>query len=401
MLIRDTLESAFASLAANRLRTALTALGIVIGVAAVIAVLAIGEGAKANVERRIRSLGSNLLMVRPGSMRAGGIRTGSVDTLTRDDADAVASLPGVTAVSGEAGGSAQIKFRENNMSASVIGVTPAYFTIRSLDIASGLGFADLDDRARRRVAVLGANVARELFGGASPIGERIQIRGTAFQVVGVIEAQGDSGFASPDDLVAIPLGTHQSVLFGQAHLSSMSVQVRNEGETEAVVTRIVELLRLRHRIAIGENDDFEVRSQTEMLQTMGQITGTFTMLLGSVAAVSLLVGGIGIMNIMLVSVRERTREIGVRMAVGARRRDILLQFLVESVVVSVFGGIVGIGLGFATAMLVAKLAEWETVVPAYSVGLALGVSIGVGVLFGVGPARHASRLDPVEALRHE
>lgn len=401
MLVRETLRSAFQSLSSNRLRTALTALGMVIGVSAVISVLAIGEGARASVERRIRSLGSNLLTVRPGTVSASGVRSGAVDTLTRADADAIEDLPGVVMVSGMNNAAAQIKFRENNRSATISGVTPAYFEIRSLEVERGLAFVDSDDRQHRRVAVIGASIARDLFGPASPLGARIQIRGISFQVVGVLREQGDSGMQSPDDIVAIPLGTHQSVLFGQDQLSSISVQIASEDLTDPVTDRINELLRLRHRLGADTDNDFEVRSQREMLATMGQITSTFTMLLGSVAAVSLLVGGIGIMNIMLVSVRERTREIGVRMAVGARRRDILLQFLVEAIVVSVLGGLMGILLGYGAAAGIARLAGWETVVPAYAVGLSLGVSIGIGVLFGVGPARHASRLDPVEALRHE
>jgi len=401
MLVRETLLSAIRSLAANRLRTALTALGMVIGVAAVIAVLAIGEGARVSVEGQIRALGSNLLTVRPGSASAGGIRGGAVETLLRSDAVAIARLPGVLAVSPEASGSAQLAFRESNTSSSVLGVTEAYFSIRSLEIGSGLAFSEADEAQRRRVVVLGANRARELFGESSPIGERIQIKGIAFQVLGVLVAQGDSGWSSPDDLAFVPLSTHQGVLFGKDHLGSISVQVESEGVTEDVATRVGELLRLRHRLGEDEDDDFDIRTQAQMLATMGEITKTFTMLLGSVAAVSLLVGGIGIMNIMLVSVRERTKEIGVRMAVGARRRDVLLQFLVEAVVVSIAGGLVGIALGYGAAGLVANLAGWTTIVPLYGVGLALFVSVAIGVLFGVGPARHAAGLDPVEALRHE
>jgi putative ABC transport system permease protein len=220
-------------------------------------------------------------------------------------------------------------------------------------------------------------------------------------VIGVLAPKGDAGFSSPDDMVLVPLSTHQGVLFGQDHLSSISVQIASEEEAPFVQERIEALLRLRHRLRPDEEDDFHVRSQTEMLETFGAITSTFTVLLGGVAAVSLLVGGIGIMNIMLVSVRERTREIGVRMAVGARRRDILLQFLVESVTVSLFGGLVGIALGYLLAVLIARVGGWATIVPFYAVVLSVGVSVVVGLVFGVGPARRAARLDPVEALRHE
>ncbi len=401
MLIRETMRTAVRSLAQNRMRTTLTALGMVIGVAAVVAVLAVGEGAQASVAGRIRALGTNLLYVRPAFGRSGAVRTGSTESLTRADAAAIARLPEVEAVAPEVNGSAQIRYLENNQTASVYGVTAEYLDVRTLEVASGLGFDAVDDQQRRRVAILGASVARELFGSRQPLGQRIQILGIAFRVVGVLAEKGDAGFVSPDDMVLVPLSTHQGVLFGQDHLSSISVKVRDESMAPALSERITQLLRLRHRLRADQDSDFEVRSQTEMLQTFGAITSTFTVLLGGVAAVSLLVGGIGIMNIMLVSVRERTREIGVRMAVGARRRDILLQFLVEAIVVSLFGGVLGIALGYLTAMLIARLGGWDTIVPLYSVALSVGVSIAIGVLFGVGPARRAARLDPVEALRQE
>ncbi|AKF04903.1 ABC transporter permease [Sandaracinus amylolyticus] len=399
MRLREVARSAMRSLRANGMRTALTALGTIIGVASVIVVLAVGEGASADVSSRIRALGTNLLTIRPGAGGFGPVRSGSVETLTLGDAAAIARVPGVAAVAPEVSGSAQLRHRSENTSAQVIGVTDTYLAIRSLEVATGLSFDALDDRERRRVVILGANVAEELFGSASALGERVQIRGIAFRVIGVLERKGDAGFLSPDDMVLVPLATHQGVLFGQDHLSTISVQIEDEGESDAVQASIEELMRLRHRLRPDQEDDFSVRSQTEMLQTMGAVTGTLTALLGAVALVSLIVGGIGIMNIMLASVRERTREIGVRMAVGARRRDILLQFLAEAVVVSAAGGLVGLALGCAGAAAIARFGGWSTVVPAYGVVLALGVSLAVGVVFGVGPARSAARLDPVEALR--
>ena len=401
MLIRETVRTALRSLAQNRVRTALTALGMVIGVAAVVAVLAIGEGAQSSVEGSIRALGTNLLYVRPARGRSRGVSSGSVETLTRRDAEAIATLPGVSAVAPEVSGSAQVRYLEANQNASVVGVTESYLSVRALEVGTGLGFAEVDDRERRRVAILGANVASELFGREQPLGARIQIMGIAFRVIGVLAPKGSAGYTSPDDMVLVPLSTHQGVLFGQDHLSSISVQLASEGDAEPVQARIEQLMRLRHRLRADQEDDVQVRSQTEMLETFGAITSTFTVLLGGVAAVSLLVGGIGIMNIMLVSVRERTREIGVRMAVGARRRDILLQFLVEAVVVSLFGGLVGLALGYLVAVLIARFGGWETIVPFYAVAMSIGVSVGVGLVFGVGPARRAARLDPVEALRHD
>lgn len=403
MRATETVRTAWRSLLANRMRTSLTALGIVIGVAAVVAVVAIGEGARASVEDRIRALGSNLVVVRPGSRGRGPVRTAaSSESLVPGDASAIAELAGVLAVAPLATGSAQVRYLEQNISASILGITADYFTVRALEVERGLGLSDLDDRQRRRVAVIGTGIEDELFGeGGSALGERIQIRGVAFRVIGVLEEQGSNGFDSTDDQVFVPRETHEGVLFGQSHLSAIYLTVADEGETSQVEARISSLLRLRHRLHVDDEDDFNLFSQTQMLETMSAITGVLTALLAAVAAVSLVVGGIGIMNIMLVSVRERTREIGVRMAVGARRRDILLQFLVESVAVSVFGGILGVLLGFLLAYVIARVGGWDLVVPLYAVVVALGVSFGVGVVFGVGPARSASRLDPVEALRHE
>ena len=396
MMLRETARSALRSLASNRLRTALTALGMVIGVAAVVAVLAIGEGAQASVTNQIRALGANLLYI-----RAGRTPTGIAQTLTVEDARALARLRGVASVAPEANGSGVVSYLGNSQSGTVKGVTADYLEMRALTVRSGLGIRQSDLDQRRRVVVLGANVATELFGGQAAIGARVQIRGMTFRVVGVLAAKGDAGYTSPDDEVYVPLTTHQGSLFGLRTLTGINVRVEDEDDAPRLVRRVTEVLRARHRLQSHQDDDFWVRSQAEMLQTMNQVTGVFTALLGSVAAVSLLVGGIGIMNIMLVSVRERTREIGVRMAVGARRRDILLQFLVEAVVVSIAGGLVGVLLGVVMAIGIAKVGEWPLVIPSYGVALSVLVSITIGLVFGVGPARRASQLDPVEALRHE
>jgi putative ABC transport system permease protein len=401
MLIRETFKSAWRSLASNRLRTVLTMLGMIIGTGAVVAVLGIGEGAKSSVEGRIRSLGANLLMVRPSFVAGGGgVRSGAAQTLTPSDAEALLALDGVSASAPDMSANSQLRYLSKNQNAAVVGVTPAYFDVRALPMASGVSLSDLDEQRRSRVVVIGANVAQDLYAASSPLGTRLQINGTAFRVVGVLAAKG-SGMGSPDDSVFVPLSTHQSALFGRDYLSSISLQLASEEQAPAVVSQVEQLLRLRHRLRSEQPSDFEVRSQAEMLETMGQITGTFTTLLGSIAAVSLIVGGIGIMNIMLVSVRERTREIGVRMAVGARRGDILRQFLVEAVAVSLAGGAVGVGIGYGAALLLARFGEWQTIVPPYAIVLALTVSIVIGIAFGVGPARRAARLDPVEALRFE
>ncbi len=401
MLIWEIMRTAWRALGANRMRTALTTLGMVIGVSAVVTMLSVGEGARASVEGHIRSLGANMLTVRPGAQRRGPVRSGTVDTLTLDDAEAIERLDGVVAVAPESMGSAQVRYLATNMTSNIVGTSPEYLSVRSFEVAEGAPFTDMDVMGRRRVALIGSEVAETLFGNLSPLGERIQIKGVTFRVIGVLASKGDAGFFNPDEQVLVPVTTHQGVLFGGDTLSAISIQVVSEAEMDRVQGDVERLLRLRHRIHDGAEDDFHVRSQTEMLETMGQVTGTFTALLGGVAAVSLLVGGIGIMNIMLVSVRERTREIGIRMAVGARRRDVLLQFLIEAVIVSLAGGFVGLLLGFGGAWLISRFAGWDTVVPPYAVALALATSVSVGVIFGVGPARHAARLDPVEALRHE
>ena len=401
MLMAETIRTAWRALTANRLRAALTTLGMIIGVAAVVTMLAVGEGARAGVETRIRSLGTNLLTVRPGQPKRGPVRSGNVETLTEGDADAIARLDGVARVAPQANGMAQVKYRNANTSCQILGTTEEYLAIHSQGLREGAPFTFLDVEGRRRVAVIGANVAETLFGPLPALGERIQIQGQSFRVVGVLEGKGDAGFESPDDVVYVPVSTHMSALFGADHLDTISVQVADEGQMDATQAGIERLLRVRHRLAPGAADDFHVRSQTEMLETMGAVTDTFTILLAGVAAVSLLVGGIGIMNIMLVSVRERTREVGVRMAVGARRRDILLQFLVESIIVSTAGGLAGLLVGWGGALLIGTFGGWPTVVPAYAVGLALSTSVGIGVVFGVGPANRAASLDPVEALRSE
>jgi putative ABC transport system permease protein len=401
MIAGELCRSAFRSLAGNRLRTFLTMLGIVIGVGSVVAMISLGEGARSRVTSSIQSMGTNLLTVQPGAPQRGPVSGGAVETLIRADADAIAALPGVRAVAPEASQSAQVKFLAANTNVRIIGTTPDYASVRAYEVARGAFLTAADVRGRRRVAVLGADVAAELFNALDPVGERIQIKGQAFTVIGVLIAKGSTGPSNPDEQVVIPISAFQGGLFGGKALSSIGVAVGDNGAMEKVQAEIERLLRARHRIRAGAANDFNVRSQTEMLETMNSITGIMTALLGGIAAVSLIVGGIGIMNIMLVSVRERTREIGIRKAVGARGSDILQQFLFESIVVSAAGGAVGLSLGYGLAMIIARIGGWDTVVPLYAVVLAVATSIGIGVIFGVWPAREAARLAPVDALRYE
>ncbi len=401
MLIWDILRSAIRALVANRLRTCLTMLGVVIGVGAVVAMIALGEGARSSVERSIMSMGTNLIFVRPGTPGGMAVRSGQVQTLMFDDAMAAAEVAGVTAAAPEVSRSAQVKYFEANTNTSVMGSTPDYFPARAFALAEGGLFTEADIAAQRRVAVLGADIATELFGGSNPIGERIQIKGLSFTVIGTLVAKGEAGWSNPDKQIVVPITTAQKVLFGIDYLTGLALQIAAGDATEPIQEDLEQLLRARHRIREGDASDFEIRTQKEMMARMGEVTGTLTALLGGVAAVSLLVGGIGIMNIMLVSVRERTREIGIRKAVGARKRDILLQFLIEATLVSSAGGVLGIGAGYGIAALVSHFGGWETIVPIYAVVLAVVTSLIIGIVFGVWPAREAARLDPVEALRYE
>ncbi len=405
MIFSSLLALGVQALSRNRLRSALTVLGIVIGVAAVIATLAIGQGARAAVQAQIRALGANVLTVLPGTMTAGGVRMGSGSTITLTPDDAIAirrECPALAAAAPAVRTTAQLVAANQNWSTQVQGTTADYPIIRSWPVADGVFISDSDVRGAAKVCVLGQKVAQALFQGADPIGATIRIKNIPFRVVGVMSLKGGTGFGGDqDDVVFIPLTTAQHKLLGITHVNSILVSAVSESQVDAAVTQISELLRQRHKIRPGTDDDFFIFNQKDIATTAESSSKVMTLLLASIAAVSLLVGGIGIMNIMLVSVTERTREIGIRRAIGARRNDILLQFLVEAAFLSLAGGALGVALGIVSAVLVTQIARWPTMIQPSSVLLAFGFASLVGLFFGFYPARRASKLDPIDALRYE
>jgi putative ABC transport system permease protein len=376
-------------------------LGVIIGVGAVIVMLGIGEGAKIKVKTQITSMGSNLLIIRPGVERRGGVHTAAVMTLTPADAVAIAKLPNVKAVAPEAGSNAQVKYLSQNVNTTILGTTEAYLEVNNFTLEKGRFLEADDEIGAKKVAVIGSTPATALFGRSRVVGETIKIKGVNFEVVGLLKVKGQSGMRDPDDQVIVPISTAMRRLFGIKYVRSINVQVATQEAMSTVQDQIEELLRIQHRLADGTPSDFNIRNQAEILQTMTQVSETFTTLLAAVAFVAMLVGGIGIMNIMLVSVTERTREIGIRKAVGARQRHILFQFLVEAVVLSVLGGLGGIAAGLGTAHLVSRGGTWVTAVRPDSVILSFSIAALTGIIFGLFPAYKASRLDPIDALRWE
>ncbi|HET8678816.1 MAG TPA: ABC transporter permease [bacterium] len=403
MNLRASIRIAMRALASNPLRSLLTMLGVIIGVGAVVAMVAIGQGARASVTQQVQALGSNLLTVFAGTAQFGGVARGDqVRTLTLEDADAIRKeVPRVIGISAEFSRNVQVTFRSENTNTQVSGVTPEFQTVRNFHPAEGQFFTDQDLRNRAKVAVVGKTVASRLFTDTNPVGQRIKIRGITFEVIGVMEEKGGTGFFDRDDVVFVPLTTAQRRLFGVTHVRTIYVQVATAEDMTEAQAALTEVLRTHHRLRPSEDNDFTVRSQADILQAFTGVSQTMTVLLGGIAAVSLIVGGIGIMNIMLVSVTERTREIGIRKAVGARRRDILLQFLVESIALSVTGGIIGIGVGILGSKLISHFAGWATLLSAQAIVMAFSFAVAVGVFFGLYPARRAASLDPIEALRHE
>ena len=404
MTTNDLVSQTVSALSANKARSGLTMLGIVIGIASVIAMVAIGNGAQASIQANIESLGSNLLTVRPGAASSGGVRTsrGSAQTLTTDDADAIASsVQNVSGVAAEVTGNEQVTAKGTNTNATIDGTTANYQTIHNVDMAEGDFIADGQISSKAKVALLGPTVRDDLFGtDADAVGETIRINGTEFTVIGVMQTKGGTGFGSTDEEVFIPLSTAQQYISGGKHVSSIGVQAASADATDQVEADITTLLLQRHKISDPAKADFSILNQADILSTASSITGTFTALLAAVAGISLIVGGIGIMNMMLTSVTERTREIGLRKAVGASERDISNQFLLESVALTVLGGGIGVVLGWLIAQL-ATSAGVAAVVSLSSVLLAFGVSAAIGIAFGWYPAKRAARMNPIEALRYE
>ncbi|MEK7397749.1 MAG: ABC transporter permease [Candidatus Poribacteria bacterium] len=404
MRIKESIHIARRSLIGNKMRSSLTMLGVIIGVAAIIAMISIGNGAKADISERIKSLGSNVLQIRPGTQAFGPVRfgAGSVQTLKYEDAQMLKEKSQyISYVSPEVSRQAQVKFGNKNDNIEIIGTTTEYQRVQNIKTTKGSFFTDNDVLFREKVCLVGQTVMTNIFGSVDPIGQRIRINNIEFRVLGVLEKKGSMGPFDQDNRILVPVTTAMKRVFGTDYLRSISVEVRNAKEMDAAKEELTTLLRRQHKIMPNKDSDFNIQDQSAFLETLEKTSQSFTYLLGGIATVSLIVGGIGIMNIMLVSVTERTREIGTRKAIGAKRRDILLQFLVESLVLSLLGGIIGILLGVGGAILISKFAGWKTVISVDAILLAFLFSASIGIFFGIYPARKAARLNPIEALRYE
>lgn len=403
MSILESFANAIRGLLANKLRSILTMLGVIIGVGAIITTTAIGEGAKADITERIQTLGANILAVRPGQDRFRG--RGSADSRKSLTVEDIAMLQergkSFGYVTPELSNRAQVKYLNRNTNTTIVGTSPEYLVTANFTVEKGSFFTAHDIRYRQRVCVLGKTVADDLFSQTEPVGKTVKIRNIGFHVLGVMKEKGASGWRNPDDQVFIPYSTAMKRVFGAEYLSSISIQANDENLLQTAETEVTELLRKQHKIAANKELDFHVRNQAEFMETLEESSQTFTNMILGIAVVSLVVGGIGIMNIMLVSVTERTKEIGLRKAVGAQRTDILFQFLVESTTLALVGGIVGVGVGIIGAEAVPSLWGWRTEVSVVYGVLSFVVSALVGVFFGAYPAWKAAKLHPIDALRHE
>jgi ABC-type antimicrobial peptide transport system permease subunit len=405
MMLTDLTKETILAVTANKTRTGLTMLGIVIGIGSVIAMVAVGQGAQKSIEESIQSIGSNLLMIQPGSIRSAGVSAGrgNAKTLTIADAEAIGSqIAKVKAVSPELSSRYQVTAKGQNTNTQIIGVTAGYASVRSLEIDLGSFIRSKDSLSASKVAVLAPTTRDDLFGtSTNPVGQTISINKINFTVIGVTKAKGGSGFNNQDDSVFVPLKTAQLYLSGNEYLSTISIQADSQDVLTEVQNQVSQLLLVRHKITDSTKADFQIMNQADIVETASSVTGTFTALLAAIAGISLLVGGIGIMNMMLTTVTERTREIGLRKSIGAKRRDISQQFLAEAVLLTFLGGAIGIVFGWLASLAIAKFANTATSISGSSVLLAFAVSAAIGIIFGYYPAQRAAKLNPIDALRYE